>query len=158
MKNLFYVAVLALSATLVGCASDDASEGPNYRYVGNTGGCDKPSCQQQAEPVTPVRSPCAARVQRQAPVVQQQLPCDSGCPSKQYTVRTPVRVVYKATTYHTVYEPRTYETTAYETRPYNRAEVCESGNCGGAMQTQAPAYVPAAQPNTVSPEPVVYEK
>lgn len=46
--------------------------------------------------------------------------CDT-C-TQSYTVRTPVQVVYKNTTYTTVYEPKTFTKTSYETVPYNCVE------------------------------------
>ena len=39
-----------------------------------------------------------------------------------YTVRTPVSVMYKNTTYTTVYEPKTFTRTSYETLPYKCVE------------------------------------
>lgn len=121
MKNLFYVSMLVLTAGLTACASDEANEGRNYRYGA------RPGC-----------GAAVAEQPRPAPVQQVQYqpvaaPVCGACQAREYTVRTPVKVVYRNTTYHTVYEPRTFETTAYETRPYNRAEVCESGNCGQPM-------------------------
>ncbi|MBP1532048.1 MAG: hypothetical protein ILA52_00915, partial [Alphaproteobacteria bacterium] len=114
--NLFYLSVLVLTAGLTACASNDDNT-RNYRYA-NRPGCSTPNCQAAAPAPAPVYQP--------APVAQN---C-GGCPAREYTVRTPVQVVYKNTTYRTVYEPRTTETSAYETRPYNRAEVCSDGNCG----------------------------
>lgn len=116
MKNLYYVFALVLVAGLSACASDEPVDGANYQYAGKDGCSD-----------TLVKPAPAPQVRYQpAPVAQ---PC-GGCPAREYTVRTPVKVVYKNTTYRTVYEPRTFETTSFETRPYNRAEACESGNCG----------------------------
>ena len=50
--------------------------------------------------------------------------CDT-C-TQSYTVRTPVQVVYKNTTYTTVYEPKTFIKTSYETVPYNcvKGQIC----------------------------------
>ncbi len=130
MRNLFYLSVLVLSAGLTACASDDV-ETRSYRY----------GAAPEARTVTPAPAmavaedecaPAPAPVQQvryqpaPAPIAQD---C-GGCPAKEYTVRTPVKVVFKNTTYRTVYEPRTYESTSYETRPYNRAEVCNNGECG----------------------------
>ncbi|MBR1601205.1 MAG: hypothetical protein IJ677_06460 [Alphaproteobacteria bacterium] len=127
MKNLFYISMLVLTAGLTACASDEANDNRNYRYAGR-GGCGGAVVAEQPKPAPmPVQ-----QVQYQpapAPVASSCCPTCS-CQAREYTVRTPVKVVYKNTTYRTVYEPRTFETTAYETRPYNRAEVCESGNCG----------------------------
>lgn len=131
MKNLFYLSVLVLTAGLTACASDDANEGRNYNYAGPA----RPMCGPanpcpQARPAPVVQAPAPVQ-----PVVYQQTPAPvaqdcGGCPAREYTVRTPVQVVYKNTTYRTIYEPRTFESSSYETRPYNRAEVCEDGNCG----------------------------
>ena len=125
MKNLFYLSVLVLTAGLAACASDEVNEGRNYRYAGEEN-CGTNVMQQVAPRPAPVMAP--------APVAQgcacQPPAMDCGCPAREYTVRTPVKVVYQNTTYRTVYEPRTFQTTSFETRPYNRAEVCEGGNCG----------------------------
>lgn len=136
MKNLFYLAVLALTAGLTACASDEGNQNRNYRYAANRGGCGGALIAEQPKPApAPVQ-----RVQYQPTPVVQTCGCPScACQAKEYTVRTPVKVVYKNTTYRTVYEPRTFETTAYETRPYNRAEVCDGGNCGApALVSQQP--------------------
>lgn len=47
--------------------------------------------------------------------------------TRSYTVRTPVQVVYKNTTYTTVYEPKTFTKTSYETLPYNcvKGQICK---------------------------------
>ena len=48
--------------------------------------------------------------------------------STSYTVSTPVEVIYKNTTYTTVYEPKTYTSTSYSRKPYDactKAELCE---------------------------------
>lgn len=46
--------------------------------------------------------------------------------TQSYTVRTPVQVVYKNTTYTTVYEPKTFTKTSYESVPYNcvKGQIC----------------------------------
>lgn len=123
MKNLFYLSVLVLTAGLAACASDDVNDGRSYRYAGEEG-CGAPTCQAPAPmPVyapAPVAQPCTC----QPPVM------NCGCQTREYTVRTPVKVVYQNTTYRTVYEPKTFQSTSYETRPYNRAEVCSGGDCG----------------------------
>ena len=134
MRNLIYLSVVAMVATLTACTTYE--EGRNYRYAEDESCSDalvKPAPAPAPAPV--VATPC--NVCQQAPVALQQ-DC-GGCPAREYTVRTPVQVVYKNTTYRTVYEPRTFETSSYETRPYNRAEVCDGGNCYGAqpvMMTQ----------------------
>ncbi len=124
MKNLFYLSVLVLTAGLAACASDEVNnEGRNYRYAGEEN-CGTNVMQQIAPRPAPAPAPVAQACPCQAPAA------DCGCPAREYTVRTPVKVVYQNTTYRTVYEPRTFQTTSFETRPYNRAEVCEGGNCG----------------------------
>ncbi len=126
MKNLFYLSVLVLAAGLAACATDEASEGRNYQYAGQTG-----SCAQAPRPSPmPVASNCGCRAPAPTP--------SCGCCQQEYTVRTPVKVVYQNTTYRTVYEPRTFQSTSYETRPYNRAEVCSGPNCGQTMLMNAP--------------------
>ena len=133
MKNLFYLSVLVLTAGLTACASDDV-ENRNYRYANASvdDGCSDTLVKEEPRPA-PVQQ---VRYQpAPAPIAQD---C-GGCPAREYTVRTPVKVVFKNTTYRTVYEPRTFETTSYETRPYNRAEVCTDGNCGQpVMVSQRP--------------------
>jgi len=123
MKNLFYLSVLVLTAGLTACASDDTNDARNYCHAGNN--CGRAVAAPMPAPV-PVQTVC------NQPTCYQPAPqpvCNT-CQPTEYTVRTPVQVVFKNTTYRTVYEPRTFETTAYETRPYNRAEVCTDGNCG----------------------------
>ncbi len=117
MKNLVYLSVVAMVAGLTACASNNDAR--NYRYA------EDESCSDAL--IKPAPAPAPAPCTTCAPVALQQ-DC-GGCPAREYTVRTPVQVVYKNTTYRTVYEPRTFETSSYETRPYNRAEVCDGGNC-----------------------------
>lgn len=141
MRNLIYLSVIALVAGLSACASDD---GRNYRYAEEDESCSDAL-------IKPVPAPAPAP----APVCNQCNPAPvqdcGGCPAREFTVRTPVQVVYKNTTYRTVYEPRTFETSSYETRPYNRAEVCEGGNCFGAPVMAQPAQPVAIQPVAVQP-------
>lgn len=125
MKNLFYLSVLVLTAGLAACASDDVNDGRSYRYAGDEG-CGAPMQPAPAPMYTPAPAPSCVC---QPPVM------NCGCQTREYTVRTPVKVVYQNTTYRTVYEPKTFQTTSYETRPYNRAEVCYGNDCG------APALV-----------------
>lgn len=121
MKKLLYLSILVLAAGLTACANDDMSgrEGCSDTLV-------KPAPAPMPAPMPVVNScPCPAAMPT------------CGCPAREYTVRTPVKVVYQNTTYRTVYEPRTFTSTSYETRPYNRAEVCSGGVCPG----QAPVMV-----------------
>ena len=131
MRNLIYLSVVAMVAALTACASNN--ENRNYRYA------EDESCSDALIKPAPAPAPAPAPVVAAAPCTQCQpapvaLQQDcGGCPAREYTVRTPVQVVYKNTTYRTVYEPRTFETSSFETRPYNRAEVCDGGNCYGAQ-------------------------
>ncbi len=138
MRNLVYLLAVVMVAGLSACATDDSRD---YRYANEDEGCSdaliKPA-------PAPAPAPCTT--------CQQPVASCSGCPAREYTVRTPVQVVYKNTTYRTVYEPRTFETSSYETRPYNRAEACDGGNCfGGApvmsqpIMSQPVVARPAAQ-------------
>ena len=71
--------------------------------------------------------PQYAPVQRQAPT------------GYTYTVSEPVEVVYRNTTYRTVYEPKTFSSTAYVKKPYTcgQGDLCR--NAGVATQTGAVA-------------------
>lgn len=60
--------------------------------------------QQPAQPVTQPTRPALAS--------------DNNCCTKSYTVREPVEVIYKNTTYTTVYEPKTYSSVSYSRQPY----------------------------------------
>jgi hypothetical protein len=87
MKNLFYLSVLVLTAGLTACASDEVNDGRNYRYAGREG-CSDTLVKPAPAPAPVVRScPCPAAMPT------------CGCPAQEYTVRTPVKVVYKNTTY-----------------------------------------------------------
>ena len=130
MRNLIYLSLVAMIAALTACASN--SENRNYRYAEEDESCSDALIKPAPAPApAPVVAAAPCNQCQQAPVALQQ-DC-GGCPAREYTVRTPVQVVYKNTTYRTVYEPRTFETSSYETRPYNRAEVCDGGNCYGAQ-------------------------
>ncbi|MCI5634517.1 MAG: hypothetical protein MR350_03560 [Alphaproteobacteria bacterium] len=154
MKNLTKLMVVALVAGLTACASDEDTSTRNYRYAGADNGCGDALIKEKPAP-TPVRQyqpatrPCNT-CQAAAPIPAQR-PCNN-CQPTEYTVRTPVKVVYKNTTYHTVYEPRTYETTSFETRPFNRGEACATGNCIGEQVTGAQ---PVMNVQPVSGQPVV---
>ena len=68
-----------------------------------------------------VVAPAPAPVPAPMPVVQQpvvQQPAN-GCQGEIRTVREPVEVVYKRTTYGTVYEPRHFQNVAYERQSVN---------------------------------------
>lgn len=53
----------------------------------------------------------------------------SNCQPSEYTVRTPVEVVYKNTTYRTVYVPQTSQSVSYEKRPYTAGDLWGNGEC-----------------------------
>ena len=83
------------------------------------------NCEDQTPAPAPVQyaQPQYAPVQRQAPT------------GYTYTVSEPVEVVYRNTTYRTVYEPKTYSSTAYVKKPYT---------CGqGDLCRNAPVAQPA---------------
>ncbi len=126
MKNLFYLTILVLAAGLTACANNDTNN--NYRYAGRSG-CSDTLIKPQPKPAPAPVAACPCQAQPSC-----------GCAAREYTVRTPVKVVYRNTTYRTVYEPRTFETTSYETRPYNRMEVCSGGVCQ-APQNMQPVMV-----------------
>ncbi len=151
MKNLTKLLVVAMVAGLAACASDEETANRNYRYAGESGCGDTLIKEKPAPaPVRPAARPChTCQAAAPAPVPAAR-PC-GGCQPTEYTVRTPVKVVYKNTTYHTVYEPRTYETTSFETRPFNRGEACATGNCYGEGQA-----VMNAQP-IVTRQPVLQQ-
>lgn len=156
MKNLTKLLVVAMVAGLAACASDEETANRNYRYAGESGCGDALIKEKPAPaPVRPAARPChtcQAAVPAPVPAAR---PC-GGCQPTEYTVRTPVKVVYKNTTYHTVYEPRTYETTSFETRPFNRGEACATGNCYGEGQAVMNAQPVMAQP-VVTRQPVLQQ-
>lgn len=73
-------------------------------------------------------------MQRPAPIVNTaptcQTPCNS-CPPTEYTVKTPVEITYKNTTYRTVYVPQTTQSVSYEKRPYSgtATQPCNKSEC-----------------------------
>jgi len=54
-------------------------------------------------------------------------PCNNCVAPSTHTVSEPVEVIYRQTTYQTVYEPKTYSTTRYVKKPYAcaRNEICK---------------------------------
>lgn len=162
MKNLSSIVAVMMVAGLAACTTTETNEAPNYRYAGRKTGCSDTLIKERPAQ-SPVCNSCQARrVARPAPVAA---PACGGCQAREYTVRTPVQVVYKNTTYHTVYEPRTWETSSFETRPYNRAEACTSGNCGGqavvssqpVMSSQPVATQQQIVTETTTSQPVVMQ-
>ena len=74
-----------------------------------------------------VLSGCASKeVMPQQVLVERPVNVCNTC-TQSYTVRIPVQVVYKNTTYTTVYEPKTFTKTSYETVPYNcvKGQICK---------------------------------
>ena len=60
--------------------------------------------------------------------------CSSMCDNcyygreQSYTVSQPVAVIYRNTTYRTVYEPKTYKEVTLERRPYKAKSTCYRTN------------------------------
>lgn len=60
--------------------------------------------------------------------------CSSMCDNcyygreQSYTVSQPVEVIYRNTTYRTVYEPKTYKEVTLERRPYKAKSICYRTN------------------------------
>ena len=76
------------------------------------------------------KCPAEAPVVQQPVAMPQQQPAPTGYV---YTVSQPVEVVYRNTTYRTVYEPKTYSSVAYTKKPYN----CGDGDiCKNAYTVQ----------------------
>lgn len=78
---------------------------------------------QSAAPVpvtvtTPSAADLAACEALQATSSESTLPDGSPCPAKIRETREPVEIVYKKTTYKTVYEPKTTSSVTYEKEPY----------------------------------------
>ncbi len=140
MKKLF---VIALSAIVSACACFECEEEApvtTYRTVaaapatdcdyfdGKT--CYRYVYKRTPRPVArPIRyresRPCPAC--QPVPVVCAQPACGScnacgtcnPCEAKITETREPVEIVYKKTTYKTVYEPKTYSQVSYEKAPYH---------------------------------------
>lgn len=119
MKKLYILLAIMTVAVLSACSTTPNNNDTNYRYT-NENECGS-TVRKRA-----VRSASSQQVQYQSAQPMQNC---GGCQAREYTVRRPVKVVYQNTTYRTVYEPRTYQTTTYETRPYNQAEACSGDNC-----------------------------
>ena len=95
----------------------------------------------------PAPQPCYDCVR---PVVQQPA---NGCQGEIRTVREPVEVVYKRTTYGTVYEPRHFENVAYERQSVNGGYYAQPEQFVPVQQVSQPA-APAA-PKYTGPVVVV---
>ena len=88
-----------------------------YRYVyRNT---QRPAAKPAAR-----RSACLYGQKAKSPSGYQQVKgscgCGNSCETKISETREPVEIVYKKTTYKTVYEPKTYSQVSYEKVPYNQ--------------------------------------
>lgn len=128
MKNLYILFAIMAIFVLSACSTTHSDNEVNYRYS------NEDDCGETLLKKTPTPAPMR-QVQYQA--VQPMQNC-GGCQAREYTVRRPIKVVYQNTTYRTVYEPRTYQTTTYETRPYVRAEACTDDNCVVRTQSSQP--------------------
>lgn len=162
MKRMFVL--LGASLALTACASD---------YELDEGYMDEPcpySKERVAKPA-PVAQPVVqqAPVYQPAPVVQpvyadcaQQVtysqPAAPCCQGELKTVREPVEVVYKRTTYGTVYEPRHFQNVAYERQSvnggyYQQPTMAQQPAYGSdyyvpaSVQAPAPAAPAAQKPN-----------
>ncbi len=134
MKKLIIVsAVLALSACACFESDEPVEETVVYQNVQarpqNCDYFDGTTCYRYVRrvrqaPVIRYREPrvAVATVQPSCGVVTQSA-C-GGCAPQVRETREPVEVVYKKTTYKTVYEPRTTASVSYEKEPY-----CKQANC-----------------------------
>ena len=107
-STLFGLVTLAALLLVTGCESNSTpcgtEKGRTVLFSGEecnarTGDCSQGTYRRMASCASDCTkaSPCAARVR---------------------TVREPVEVVYKRTTYKTVYEPKTTQEVSYERKPY----------------------------------------
>ncbi len=141
MKRMFVL--LGASLSLVACASDyELDEGymdepcpyENERAAKPAPVAPAPVVQQA--PVyqpAPVAQPMYTECAQPAPVTYAQ-PAAPCCQGEMRTVREPVEVVYKRTTYGTVYEPRHFQNVAYERQSVN------GGYYQQPTMVQQPAY------------------
>lgn len=119
MKKLFVL--LGATLSLTACASDyELDQG----YMEEPCPYQKQAQAAQPAPVAqpmPVAQPVYAEYAAPAPqmVYAQPVAADPCCQGELKTVREPVEVVYKRTTYGTVYEPRHFENVAYERQSVN---------------------------------------
>ena len=77
-------------------------EPTTYRYVRTTCGSSCDTCNVSGSAITAGDSSCAPKIR---------------------TTREPVEIVYKKTTYKTVYEPKTTSSVTYEKVPYSERQV-----------------------------------
>lgn len=139
-KLLLLSAVVALSgcACLDGMCGGEEDVDPvvTYRTTTNTKNCDYFDGKTCFRYVRRYEEPREVVRYREPRVVYRDVPCEtrscarvvSSCASQpsspcQPTIREtrePVEVIYKKTTYRTVYEPKTYEDVSYEKEPYTK--------------------------------------
>ena len=149
--------LLGASLSLVACASDyELDEGymdepcpyENRERVAKPAPVAQPAPVVQQAPVyqpAPVVQPMYTECAQPAPVTYAQ-PAAPCCQGEMRTVREPVEVVYKRTTYGTVYEPRHFQNVAYERQSVN----------GGYYQQPAYGsdyYVPAGNQAPAAQKP-----
>lgn len=148
MKKMFVL--LGATLSVAACAN-------NYECVDEY--VEEPCpCEEQAPAPRYVQAqPQYYEYNRPAAYVQPQ-PAGN-CQSELRTVREPVEVIYKRTTYGTVYEPRYFENVSYERQSLNGETYVQQGYAQPAVaestttvteqeyivptQPQAPAAVPA---------------
>ena len=145
MKRMFVI--MGASLSLVACASD---------YELDEGYMEEPCPYAQARAAqpapTPAPAPAPVAQPAPAPVVQPMVqpvcaecmqpapqmvyaqPAEPCCQGELKTVREPVEVVYRRTTYGTVYEPRHFQNVAYERQAVN------GGYYQQPVVVQQPAY------------------
>lgn len=159
MKRMFVI--MGASLSLVACASD---------YELDEGYMEEPCPYAQARAAQPAPTPAPAPVAQPAPapVVQPMVqplvqpvcsecamyaqPEAGCCQGELKTVREPVEVVYRRTTYGTVYEPRHFQNVAYERQAVN------GGYYQQPVMVQQPVYgqeyyVPAKVQAPVAAQP-----
>lgn len=135
MKKIF---IIALASFVSACACFECDDEVNVAYQSHNEAkldCDyfdgrtcyryvyKKAERHVAKPA-PVRyRPCNAP--KPTCCAQAKPACNScnSCETKISETREPVEIVYKKTTYKTVYEPKTYSQVSYETAPYSSANV-----------------------------------
>ncbi len=147
MKKMFVL--LGATLSVAACAN-------NYECVDEY--VEEPCpCQEQA----PAQVYQPQYEYRPAPVAYVQQPA-ANCQGEVRTVREPVEVVYKRTTYGTVYEPRYFENVSYERQSVNGETYTQAGYAQPTVveeratvteqeyivptQAQAPAATPAPAP------------
>ncbi|MBP5399981.1 MAG: hypothetical protein J6Y53_06195 [Alphaproteobacteria bacterium] len=147
MKRMFVL--LGASLSLVACASDyELDEGymdepcpyQNQARAAQPAPAPAPAPAPVVQPApvyqpAPVVQPVYTECARPAPQVVYTQPSEPCC-GEMRTVREPVEVVYRRTTYGTVYEPRHFQNVAYERQSVN------GGYYQQPTMVQQPAYDP----------------